>query len=139
MLNVLRRNLVLVVSTLILLATPLAVPAIASAQTIQDCVSQGSGLTIAPGAACTPTTTANGTTKINTLVTDIVNVFSLVVGIISVIMIVFGGFQYITSGGDTSKVSTAKTTIIYAVVGLIVVAFAQFIVQFVLNKVVGTA
>lgn len=122
-----------------LVAVPIALPAVAHAADINNCLSQGSGLSITAGATCTPTQTANGTAKINTLITTIVNIFSAVVGIISVIMIIVGGFQYITSGGDTGKVGTAKTTIIYAIVGLIVVAFAQFLVQFVLNKVAGTA
>lgn len=123
------------------IAAPLALPAttFAGSATINNCLSQGSGLSITSGTACQPTTTANGTAKINNLITDIVNIFSAVVGIISVIMIIVGGFQYITSGGDTGKVGTAKTTIIYAIVGLIVVAFAQFLVQFVLNKVAGTS
>lgn len=120
-------------------AVPVALPAVAhAAADINDCLSQGSGLSITAGQNCTPTDTAGGTTKINNLITDIINIFSAVVGVICVIMIIFGGFQYITSGGDTGKVGTAKTTIIYAIVGLIVVAFAQFIVQFVLNKVAGT-
>jgi hypothetical protein len=120
-------------------AVPIAIPAAAfAAADINNCLSQGSGLSITSGAACQPTNTAGGVTKINGLITDIINIFSAVVGVISVIMIIVGGFQYITSGGDSGKVGTAKTTIIYAIVGLIVVAFAQFLVQFVLNKVTGT-
>ena|SRR5581483_1879866 len=122
-----------------LIAVPIALPAVAHAADINNCLSQGSGLSITSGQTCQPTTTSTGTSKINNLITTIVNIFSAVVGIISVIMIIVGGFQYITSGGDTGKVGTAKTTIIYAIVGLIVVAFAQFLVQFVLNKVAGTS
>jgi hypothetical protein len=47
-------------------------------------------------------------------------------------MILVGGLKYTTSGGDASSVSSAKNTIIYALVGLIVAAFAQFLVRFVL-------
>ena len=50
-------------------------------------------------------------------------------------MIIYGGFRYVTSGGDSGHVSSAKNTIIYAIVGLVVVALAQFIVQYVLNQV----
>ena len=53
----------------------------------------------------------------------------------AVMMIIVGGFRYITSGGASDSVSSAKNTIIYAIVGLVVVALAQFIVQFVLNRV----
>ena len=79
--------------------------------------------------------TATGTEKIQTIVTTIVNIFSIVVGIVAVIMIVVGGFKYITSGGDSGNITSAKNTIVYAVIGLVIVALAQFIVQFVLNKV----
>jgi hypothetical protein len=127
---------------LVLIAVPVALPAVAHAAAtadISNCLATGSGLSVDAGSTCTAPSTAGGTTKINTLITDIVNIFSAVVGVISVIMIIVGGFQYITSGGDTGKVGTAKTTIIYAIVGLVVVAFSQFLVQFVLNKVAGTS
>lgn len=71
---------------------------------------------------------------VNNLITSIINIFSVVVGIIAVIMIIFGGFRYITSGGDSGNISSAKQTIIYAVVGLIIVALAQVIVRFVLFR-----
>lgn len=67
------------------------------------------------------------------LARQIVDIFSVIVGIIAIIMIIFGGFKYITSGGDSGSVSGAKNTLIYAIVGLIIVALAQFIVRFVLN------
>jgi hypothetical protein len=138
MLNNIRRK-VIALAAVFLIVAPFAVPAVAGAQaTINNCLSQGSNLSVNAGGNCQAATTATGATKINTLITDVVNIFSGIVGVISVIMIIVGGFQYITSGGDTGKVSTAKNTIIYAVVGLVVVAFSQFIVQFVLNKVVGT-
>jgi hypothetical protein len=75
-----------------------------------------------------------GGSQLNTIITNVVNVMSILVGIASVIMIMVGGFKYITSAGDSSKAGTAKSTIVYAVIGLVLVAFAQFIVQFVLNK-----
>lgn len=68
------------------------------------------------------------------LVSDITDVVSVVAGIVAVVMIMVGGFKYITAGGDSSKVTSAKHTIIYALIGIIVVAMAQFLVQFVLQK-----
>jgi len=73
--------------------------------------------------------------RINTTVERVVNIFSVVVGMVAVIMIIVGGFKYITSGGDSSKITGAKNTILYAVIGLVVVALAQVIVQFVLSNV----
>lgn len=63
-----------------------------------------------------------------------VNFLSVVVGALSVIMIIVAGFKYVTSGGDSGKVTSAKNTIVYAVVGLIIVILAQAIVKFVLEK-----
>lgn len=81
----------------------------------------------------------SGTDKVNTIITTIINIFSILVAIVSVVMIIYGGFRYVTSGGDSGNVSSAKTTIIYAIIGLVIVALAQFIVQFVLDKVTNTA
>jgi len=76
---------------------------------------------------------ANGV-DLGGVIKAVINVLSGIVGLTAVIMIVVGGFKYITSGGDSSRVSSAKSTLIYAIVGLIFAAMAQFIVQFVLNK-----
>lgn len=73
--------------------------------------------------------------QVNTIITTVINIFSLVVGVVSVIMIIVGGLKYITSGGDSGNVSGAKNTILYAIVGLVVVALAQVVVRFVLTRV----
>jgi uncharacterized membrane protein len=67
------------------------------------------------------------------IIETVINVFSIVVGVVSVIMIIIGGLKYITSGGDSGNVSGAKNTILYAIIGLVVVALAQIIVRFVLD------
>lgn len=72
--------------------------------------------------------------SLNNLITNIVNILSVIVGIVAVIMIILGGFKYITSGGDSGNITSAKNTIVYAIVGLIIVALAQVIVRFVLAK-----
>jgi hypothetical protein len=66
-----------------------------------------------------------------------INILSVIVGIAAIVMIMIGGFRYITSGGDSGKIAGAKDAIVYALVGIIIVAFAQAIVKFVLNKVSG--
>ena len=75
--------------------------------------------------------------SLSTLVRKVLSVLSIVVGVVSVIMIIVGGFQYVISGGDSSKVGNAKNTILYAIIGLVIVAFAQIIVNFVLTTVAG--
>jgi hypothetical protein len=66
--------------------------------------------------------------------TTVTNVLLFVVGAISVIMIVIGGLRYVLSGGDSSNVTTAKNTILYAIVGLVVAMLAYAIVNFVLES-----
>jgi len=68
------------------------------------------------------------------VVNVIINILSVIVGVVAVIFLVLGGFRYITSGGDSGRVGSAKSTIIYAVIGLIIVAVAQVIVNLVLSE-----
>lgn len=63
----------------------------------------------------------------------IVNAFLLLVGAVAIVMIVYGGFRYVTSAGEASAVSAAKNTILYAVVGLIVALLAYSISDYVLD------
>jgi uncharacterized membrane protein YuzA (DUF378 family) len=67
-----------------------------------------------------------------------VKILSIVVGIAAVIMVIISGFKYITSGGDSAKVGSAKTTLIYALVGIAVAALAQVMVHYVINSATGT-
>ena len=135
------RNLATALSVTLLFGTiPLAVPAIASAATttttnIGDCLAQGSDLTTGAGDTCNGGDTSTSANTLQNIVTTVLNIFSIVVGIVAVVMIVVGGFKYITSGGDSGKITSAKNTIVYAVIGLVVVALAQFIVKFVLSRV----
>lgn len=65
----------------------------------------------------------------------IVNTFLFLIGAISVVMIIYAGFQYVNSGGDSGKVSAAKNTILYAVIGIVVATLAYAIVNFVVNNI----
>lgn len=83
-------------------------------------------------------TTGNGTEGLGKIARQVTNLFSIIVGAIAIIMIIYGGFRYITSGGDSGKVGNAKNTLIYAIIGLIIVALAQLIVRFVLTQATTT-
>lgn len=67
----------------------------------------------------------------------ILNLLSLVAGVIAVIMLIVGGLKYITSQGDASSAASARNTLLYAIIGLVIVVFAQMIVKFVLKKSAG--
>lgn len=103
-------------------------------QQINNGLCAGSNLdfTETPGQCNTATTDA--TDKINNIIHTIVNLLSAIVGVVAVIMIIVGGFRYITSGGNDTSVTSAKNTILYAIIGLVVVALAQLIVRFTLSK-----
>jgi cytochrome bd-type quinol oxidase subunit 2 len=117
------------------LGVVLALPGVSSvqAQNIQDSLCSGAELSTT--ATDCATSTADAGSSVNDLIADVINIFSLVVGVVSVIMIIYGGFRYITSGGESNSVSSAKNTILYAIIGLVIVALAQFIVRFVLGRV----
>lgn len=69
----------------------------------------------------------------NDLVRNIVNILLFVVGALAVVMIIVGGLFYVTSQGDSSNITKAKNTILYAVIGLIVSVLAYAIVNWVVD------
>lgn len=117
---------------------PVAVPVTVHAQNeIESGLCAGAQLD-ANNTTCNPADDTVANDRINSILKTVINLFSLAVGIVAVFMIIIGGFKYITSGGDSNNVSGAKNTILAAVVGLVIVALAQFIVRFVLTKVTST-
>jgi hypothetical protein len=76
-----------------------------------------------------------GGPTLHDIIVRIINIVSSLVAVASVIMIMVGGFRYVTSGGDSARVGTAKSTITNALIGLVIAVFAQVIVRFVLSKV----
>ena len=72
-------------------------------------------------------------TSINAIIKTIVNVLLFIISAVSVIMIIIGGLKYTTSQGDSTSLTSAKNTILYAVIGLLVAMFAYAIVNFVVT------
>lgn len=132
MISTLRKTFFAVLATLAVVAAPVVAPMAVYAETanINDNLKAGSNL----DPTGQNTDISSGSTGVTNLITSIVNIFSLIVGMVSVVMIIYGGFRYITSGGDSGKVTGAKNTIIYAVIGLVIVVLAQVIVKFILDK-----
>lgn len=142
MIQTIKNNIQIIIATIVLafaaIATSLAMPVTSHAQgtgqhKIRDSLcGSADDLSLSAGESCAAVAQSSES-GLNDLITNVVNIFSAVVGIVAVIMIIFGGFRYITSGGDSNNVSGAKNTILYAIVGLIIVALAQIIVRFVLG------
>ncbi len=64
----------------------------------------------------------------------VVEILSYIVGAAAVIAIIYSGFKYITAAGESGKVTNARNSLVYALVGLAVAAVAQFLVHFVLTN-----
>ena len=125
------KNIIVKVVLTAMLVVPFMVPAIAGAQpSIEQGLCEGSSLQLG-GDGCAD---GDAEGRVNNIIETVINIFSLVVGIVAVIMIIIGGLKYITSSGDSNNVTSAKNTILYAIIGLVVVAMAQFIVRFVLSR-----
>lgn len=71
---------------------------------------------------------ANGVFK------TVTNVLLFIIGAIAVIMLIIGGIRYVVSGGDSSAITSAKNTILYAVVGIVVAILAYAVVNFVIGS-----
>lgn len=106
-----------------------AAPALADAKAD---ICNGVGAVSGANGCDTPT----GSPNVNSVINNIVNIFSAFVGILAVIMIIYAGFRYVTAGGDSGKVSNAKATLIYAIIGLVVAGLAQVIVKYVIVNVI---
>jgi hypothetical protein len=76
----------------------------------------------------------NHVTTLNSLPNTVINVLFGVAGGLAIIFIIIGGIKYVVSAGDSKATASAKNTILYAVVGLVVVAVAGFIVNFILKN-----
>jgi hypothetical protein len=68
--------------------------------------------------------------------TTLTNVMLFAVGAISVIMVVIGGLRYVISGGNSTNITTAKNTILYAVIGLVISMLAYALINFVIGSMV---
>jgi hypothetical protein len=69
--------------------------------------------------------------------TSITNVLLFTVGALSVVMVIVGGLRYVVSGGNSTAVTGAKNTILYAIVGILVAFLAYAAVNFLLGSLSG--
>lgn len=76
-------------------------------------------------------------TSLPAMIVAVVNYSLVLVAALALAMIVYGGFLYITAHGESQQVEKAKTVIIYAVIGIVVIGLAAALVNFVVGAVVG--
>lgn len=109
-------------------AVPLTQPAAAFDQSIEE------GADSAQGKGQSDCLFAGGDCTSTPIFQTITNVLLFIVGAISVIMLIIGGIRYTVSGGDSTAVTSAKNTILYAVIGIIVSLLAYAVVNFVIGS-----
>jgi hypothetical protein len=68
-------------------------------------------------------------------INDAINIISLIAGAAAVLMILVAGFSYVTAGGNTEETKKARNRIVYAAVGLAIIAFAWTITRFITDKI----
>jgi len=78
-------------------------------------------------------TATGGTGSFRQLALTIVNFFLTFLGLIAVVMIIYGGFLYVSAAGNQEKIESAKKIIMYAVIGIIVILLSFAIVNTVLT------
>ena len=76
---------------------------------------------------------AGGGSSIGSILKQVVNILSIVLGAIAIIMIIISGIRFATSGGSATGVTGAKNTLIYAIIGLVIAALAQVLVRWVIG------
>lgn len=113
------------------LAPSVSVEAACATNNVANSINQGANAT-GSSADCNNGTTL--TTGVSNLAKTITTDFSILVGAISVIMIIFAGFKYITSGGSNENTNSARNILMYAVIGLVIAVIAQLIVHLVINS-----
>lgn len=78
-----------------------------------------------------------GTQDVRTTVSNVIKAFMGLLGIVAVVIILLGGFKWMTAGGNEEKVSEAKKLIISGIIGLIIIMSAYAIAQFVVNAIIN--
>lgn len=89
--------------------------------------SEGSSLQIAGGGNIN--TANNFSEQFTAIANNVLNIVLLVAGVVAVFYLIFSGFQYLTAGGNAEKTKGARTGIINAVIGIIIILAAFFIVR----------
>lgn len=99
----------------------LAVPLLASAQDVSLGIEYGTGINL-------------GTRDVREVISNIINVLLGFLGIIAVVIILLGGFKWMTAGGSEDKIGEAKKLIGAGIIGLIVIVSAYAIATFVISQ-----
>lgn len=71
---------------------------------------------------------------LRTVIGNVIKVALSFLGVVAIVIILIGGFKYMTAGGDTEKVKGAQNYIMYGIIGLAIILAAYAISSFVLTE-----
>lgn len=117
-------SIVAVFSLCTLSLTPVALAAVNTKDQAQNGVEKAGG-----------TGSGNTANDVTTVIKNVIGILSFLVGLIAVLMIVIAGFRFVTSNGDSGTIASARNTIIYAVIGIVITVMAYAIVNFILDNI----
>lgn len=92
------------------------------------------GLAEAKSGASTVRTGGANSSDLGTAFQTVTNILLFIIGAVAVIMLVIGGIKYTVSNGDSNAIQSAKNTILYAIIGIVVAILAYAAVRFVINS-----
>ncbi|MEK9183231.1 MAG: hypothetical protein AAB849_01870 [Patescibacteria group bacterium] len=81
--------------------------------------------------------TGLGTKDVRVTVANIINVALGLLGIVAVVIILIGGFEWMTAGGNEEKTGEARNRIFAGIIGLAIILSAYAIASFVINSLVA--
>jgi hypothetical protein len=115
---------------LLILIVSLAVFEIAQAVSLTPPSGSGSG-------SGTPLTTQAGTSGVLSLIGTIIKTILGIMGAVTLLMFVFGGFTMLSSGGLQDRIQQGKKALIWGALGLILIIMSYVIVDFVISSLTG--
>lgn len=122
------KRLFVVLSLIAMLLLPLF-RATATAQFNEICDDTTSDASICNAGSDDPVTGESGVLR------KVLLMISYVAGVAAVIMVLLGGLKFITANGDPNSITSARNTVLYALIGVVVFLLSQIIVRFVISSV----
>lgn len=118
-----------------LLASSIYLPSVHAVSILtKSCTSQDTNSSVCQDGNGAPSAT-NPIFGPSGILTEVIQIIAYIVGIASIIIIIISGLRMVLSGGDPNNVSSARNSILYALIGVAIALSAQGIVVFVLQKV----
>ena len=94
----------------------------------QACIGAGGTWT---GDAC------EGEGDLASVFATVANILLFLIGAVAVVMLIVGGFRYVVSAGDSNAIESAKNTILYAIIGIVVAFLAWAAVDFLVDRLIS--